>query len=748
MKNLYSSYLYVLVLLFIPFLTKSQVSDFIVVQENNSQESKIRWMPANYSIWQSGIKHGYTIIRFTETDNGTVRDTLITGLKPLAPEDWENEFPNNNAAESAKMMLYDMTINTAPAQSNNLKDAVDIYEQKEGRHLFAMVAAESDFNVAQAMGLGLVDDGGGSTTFPKYLVTISNEEAMESLSPGVSAIIYNADELEPVNTLKTEIDKDYAVLSWDSKKFSKRYTAWNIERSFDGSNFVKVNTDPFRHGYTNENYEFLVSYQDPVQNCNGDYYYRVAGITPFGSQGPYSNVSNITCMEREFIPVVINGTQEKDGAILVNWWTFEDEYQDNIKGFNLYRTPELTQQLVKLNESIMSSETREYLDESPLSSGYYFLEAIDKNNDPHRSNEHFVQKYDKVPPAPPSGLVGEFYDPQKLTVTWTPNRESDIHGYNISVANQRDGQYVKWNSTYLKRPKHVVKFNKNFITDTVFVKVTALDNFYNPSEYSEILAVPRPDVFGPADPILEFAYPTPDGVALGWSYSGSDDVVKHKLQRRIKSQYDWKDLLVITKENEAKFDQSIPVAVSETKANHLDKHNQTAQEYHYRMVAIDDAGNASHSKWLTVTPFPTAEITEIRNFKVEIIEQELAADPELIAQLTNMGSENLQDQIDAANKIVCSASISWSCKLNENIAGFILYRSMTGSGFKPIKELSVGSALGLEDNELEIHGDIGNQYLGHIDEDLKKGYRYSYYVVAKYGNGAESQRSNTITKKL
>lgn len=725
-----------------------QHSDFIVIKEDNLTESKIRWMPTTYYTWQSGIEHGYTIVKLTETENGTIRDTLVTGLKPLPANQWDSSFPNNDAAKSAKLMLYNMTYNTAPAQINNLKDAIDTREQVEGRHLFAMVAAESDFEVSKAMALGLVDDEGGSNVSPTYVITISNEEAMENRSMGVTSIAYKVTDLEPVGNLESEIDENYAVLAWDTKELATTYTAWNIERSMDGVHFTKINQDPFRHGYTSDSHEFLASYQDPIQECEGEYFYRVVGVTPFGTEGPPSLTSKVNCVKRIKVPLYINGSQEKDGGILVNWWSFDNTYQDSIQGFNLYRTPELTKQLIKLNGSLMSPESREYLDKSPLSSGYYFLEAIDNNNHPHRSNEFFVQVYDKVPPTAPIGLVGEFYDPQQLTVTWTPNSEDDIYGYNISVANQRNGQFIKWNAEYLKRPIHTVNFNKNFITDSVFVKVTALDNFYNPSEYSEILAVARPDVFGPADPILEFAYPTPEGVALGWSYSGSDDVVKHKLQRRVKNQYDWKDLLIISKENESKFDQSIPVAVSDSKANHIDKHDQKAQEYHYRLIAIDDAGNVSPSEWLTVTPFPTAEIVEIKNFKVAILEQELAADPQLTAQLTNMGSNNLHDQLDAAKKTICSASISWTCKLNETIAGFILYRSMTGSSFKPIKEMSIAEVMGLENNDIDLYGDIGNQQLGYEDKDLKKGYRYSYYVVAKYRNGAESGRSQVITNRL
>lgn len=728
--------------------SSSQDGNFVVITEESETATKIRWMPTSYAIWQLGIEHGYTVIRITEEEEGTVTDTIGVGLKPLAASLWNSEFPNNEAAAAAKKMLYDMSINTAPTQVSSLKDAVDVQEQKEGRHLFAMISAERDFSVAKAMALGYEDPQGGSLASPSYIVVVSDEDVTADVGLGLVQVNTVVEDIVPIASLTSEVDEGYAVLAWDYKDLAQTYTAWDIERSFDGVNFSKVNSQPFRHGYSEAAYEFLVSYQDALPDCSGEVHYRVRGVTPFGTLGPESNTSTVECEENMFIPLYINGTEEKGDLLLVNWRSFDNDYQDSIRGFNIYRTPELTKQVVQLNSTLLPASTREYLDTDPIGSGYYFLEAIDLNDEVHRSNEFFVQKYDKVPPSVPTGLTAEFRTEEVLTVTWSPNPESDMYGYHISVANQRDGQFTRWNDDYIKTPTFTIKLNKGFVTDSVFVKVNALDQFFNASEYSEIVGVARPDVYGPAAPILEFAFPTPDGVALGWSYSGSDDVTKHKLQRRPKTQFEWKDLLIISKDNEGKFGQTIPVPVSDTDANHIDSHNQKAQEYHYRLVAIDDAGNTTPSDWLTVTPFPTAEVTEIKDFKVVVFEEEVPADPALVEQLTNLGADNLQTQLDQAAVTVTSANLTWTCAVNESMAGFIIYRSMTGSSFKPIKELSIAMALGQPDVDIEVVEDIGDQRLGYLDKDLTAGARYSYYIVVKYKNGAESERSTVITKKL
>lgn len=717
------------------------------VVERTDDSVKLRWMPTSYGIWQKGIANGYRITRVNAITNSTI--VLSEELKPIKRSDFDSTFPNNPAAQSAKMMLYDMTINTAPAQLNSLKDVLDKKEQNEGRHLFAMISAEKDFEVAEAMALGYTDNSIYEDDIYIYRVEINNDPNDSSTPVSSSYIESNLDDqdLGQVTTLITKIDHKVAVLSWDIEEFDQVYSAWNIEKSFDGSNYTKINNAPFIHGYTEEAYEFLASYQDPLPPCEGDIYYRVQGITPFGSEGPYSNITDIECVSKPIrIPFTINGSQEKGDEIVINWSTFDKVFEDSIKGFNVYRTPELTKEIVKLNNNLIPKFRRRFQDKEPLPSGYYFLEIIDINDMPHRSSEFFVQKSDDTPPAIPTQITGNFTSSQTLQIRWSRNTEPDFKGCDVLMANDRNANFTKNNQKYIEGKTYDLHFNKQLETDSVFVKIRALDIFYNPSEYSQIYAFARPDVWAPSSPILEFAYPTPKGVALGWSYSGSDDVTKHKVQKKYSDDYNWKDILIISKENIDKFPQTIETAISDQLANHVDNHKIEARSYDYRIVAYDDAGNKGTSKVLSLVPFSTQEMDLVKNFNVQIVSQHIEPSDEMKTQINNLNSPQKDEQLEALTKTKIKANLTWTCELSEDISGFIIYRSYTRESFKPIKECSLAQALGLEDSNVNVEGNLGRKNMGYVDADLKKGYRYSYYVVAKLTNGAESLRSEIITK--
>ncbi len=744
MKNL----IYLLTFIFASQLSIAQSeSDIFIITEFDNNTVKLRWMPTSYTLWQEGIQYGYRIERIENASQ--IKITLIENFKPISAVDFDVQFPNNNAAKSAKMMLYDMSINTAPAQVNNLKDVVEVQEQNEGRYLFAMVAAENDYEVAKAMALGIEDDQIDANLTYTYIITIDDEDIMSSIQPGYGIPDFTGSTLEAVGSLLTNIDEDVAVLSWDVQEFERVYSTWNIERSLDGVNYQKINETPFMHGYTKDAYEYIASYQDPLGDCDGKIYYRVQGITPFGSLGPYSNTTDVTCVNKRIrIPFTINGSQEKGDDILINWRTFDAIYEDSISGFNIYRTPEMSKAVVKLNDQLIAKNEREFLDTDAIPSGYYFLEIIDINDMPHRSAEFFVQRRDVVPPEIPTGVTGRFVSEQSLQIKWQRNAEPDFKGCDIAIANDRNANFIKKNLEYVEGNSFNITFNEQLITDSIFVKIRALDIFYNPSEYSEVYAFARPDVWAPSNPILEFAYPTPQGVALGWSYSGSDDAVKHKVQRKFANDYNWKDILIISKENVDKFQQTISVAINDSKANHIDNYELDTREYDYRIVAYDGANNISKSKVLSLVPFSTQTRDIIKNFKVQIFSQDVVPSSEMIAQLNNLNSSQVNEQVESLTKTSIKANLTWTCELTENVEGFIIYRSMPKEGFKPIKECSLAEALGMEDVNVEMKGDKGRTQVGFLDENLKRGYRYSYFVVAIYSNGSESARSEIITKTI
>ncbi|MDI6808359.1 MAG: fibronectin type III domain-containing protein [Candidatus Eisenbacteria bacterium] len=105
---------------------------------------------------------------------------------------------------------------------------------------------------------------------------------------------------------------------------------------------------------------------------------------------------------------------------------------------------------------------------------------------------------DLVAPAAPTGAAA-YIRMDKLKVSWAPNSESDVVGYNVywyDPAPETDETYIKLNTT----PVTVTNFTEPGILSgvTYYVRVSAVDRSGNESRLSRpIVASPYP---APGDP--------------------------------------------------------------------------------------------------------------------------------------------------------------------------------------------------------------------------------------------------------
>ena len=99
---------------------------------------------------------------------------------------------------------------------------------------------------------------------------------------------------------------------------------------------------------------------------------------------------------------------------------------------------------------------------------------------------------DTTPPAPPTGIVAINGD-NSVDLSWYPNRESDVAGYNVYYAYSYQGKYTLIGST-----------GKTYFTDygavngdTYYYAVTAYDFNGNESDlsYDVVYSTPRPEGF-------------------------------------------------------------------------------------------------------------------------------------------------------------------------------------------------------------------------------------------------------------
>jgi len=107
-------------------------------------------------------------------------------------------------------------------------------------------------------------------------------------------------------------------------------------------------------------------------------------------------------------------------------------------------------------------------------------------------SKHAIDQIDTTPPAPPTGLQVLNGD-NRVDISWNPNTERDVAGYNVYYAYSYDGKYTLIGST--KNPYYTDSGAKDGVT--YYYAVTAYDYNGNESDlsYENASATPRPEGF-------------------------------------------------------------------------------------------------------------------------------------------------------------------------------------------------------------------------------------------------------------
>jgi hypothetical protein len=119
----------------------------------------------------------------------------------------------------------------------------------------------------------------------------------------------------------------------------------------------------------------------------------------------------------------------------------------------------------------------------------------------------------------------------------------------------------------------------NTLTEDLFVKISAEDNRFNASGFSEIIKVSRPDTIRPSAPVFSNYTVSDSCIFLEWKKSSSKDVVNHIIFRTPAGGSLWTAIAV--------FDTIY------NPSSYCDTSAKAGEVYDYVIIAVDDAGNKS-----------------------------------------------------------------------------------------------------------------------------------------------------------
>ena len=788
MKNLTQTLLGLLLLLIGSNLQAQTTSDTpflkLLAQPNAQADTMLlRWVVSDPTTWKDGVAKGYTLTRFTTHINGTplsgtaIRDSVVelsNTLYPLSESTWDSQFPNNNFAKVAKGTLYETDSSTVISNPDapKLADAVNTQTSEEARFLFALFAAEQDFEVAKGMALAYCDATVQAGHTYIYRLSINGTE----LSTAISIAADNNLALPPIDSITAEGMDRAIALEWNTVNTEEYYSSYSVERSTDGVNFSSLSKLPFIFASDSEADPTTAVFRDSIPSNNTSYYYRVCGRTPFGTKGPPSPVVEAQGIPPRITPffISIDSQQIGQNEVILHWETFDDALEPQMQGFNLYRSENTTSAFEPVNDNIIAASNRSFTDSDPLPVGYYILEAVDENNYGYESSAVLVQLPDSIPPAIPTGLTGQFVSSDRVQLTWQANTEADFKGYRLFVANAKASNYIQITPQPVATEQFVYEIEPNFIVDSIYFKILSTDQRDNYSEKSACFALRRPDIVPPSTPVLQKVNPTPAGIELGWKFSSSTDVAYHILERKPINAPGWATVLKIAKTEETQYQENLaPESIAAT--CFIDTTNLARRGYEYRFKAYDQDNNRSSSEVIAVRPFDNGQRGIIENFAAKaeclpvgtidkqegydvlarildeyqyggIINQDSLLKLTMWQIISNEEYELLKEQDPYEAKvfldkrkleiwegsIVAQVNLAWGYAEQEQLKDFQIYRSAEGSPIMLYKTLPLEIMTGY----------------GFLDEDVQPNRRYYYQIIARHADGGFSEKSRTLMVKV
>jgi fibronectin type 3 domain-containing protein len=551
----------------------------------------IRIAPGSPSLWELGNKYGYVVERYTVTRGDQYlgnreREVLTsTPMKPLPLPQWEPIAEKNEFAEVAAEAIYGETFELSTDFDQDIIQVYNKAKELESRYSFALFAADVSAEVAQASGLFIRDTDVRKNE--RYLYRVYSA-VPQTVIPSDTGFVYVSLEdyapLPEIKDVKAQFMDKLAMVSWNTRYTRSFYSAYWVERSEDNKNFKPVTELPYVNVFPDEVSDPGLAYKiDSLQSNEKTYYYRIVGLTPFGETGPPSEV-----VKGEGAPALAASPAirqvEEAGSQAIIRWEFPSDGESTITGFEIERSSDHDTGFKKVSP-LLPVSARTYQDAHPEGTNYYRVKAIGKAGARSYSFPTLFQLEDSIPPLPPSGLIGQVDTAGVVTLTWKNNTEKDLYGYRVYRSNFQSSEFSQVTHSPLDTVGYREQLPLENLTRTIYYKVQAIDSRFNPSGFSTVIKLLKPDVVPPSAPVIKTWKASQDKLTLAWTPSASGDVARYQLKIRSATDSTWR----ITK-------TFFPKDVMSHEYTSLN-----SDRYELQITALDSSNNAGASKVLTVT---------------------------------------------------------------------------------------------------------------------------------------------------
>ncbi len=575
----------------------------------------LRWAPAKATLWYFANKSGYSMLRYEVRNKQIVLSTRVkltaVPIKPWTLDEWKQKAGQNDSlAAACAQVLYGKSKAEAPGKKKeegmSLQEALNKKYELENEHALALFLADQSPFLATGLGLRYTDKSivkGKSYAYAVFALT--DPVVIKSDTSGV--LINTAEVITPpeMPTINVEESDRKVKFTWNRQIASSDFSGYYYERSDDGGKtFKRLNRRPFVQLTPEQQVtpNSTIELNDSLPVNYRRYYYRIIGITPFGDLGKPS--PDIPVMGRDKTapspPENVAAKNTGKANVLVTWTKKIKE--PDFAGFLVGRGEKASGPFVPLNLSPLVTSVTEFTDTSALAHGtnYYVVSAIDTAGNAGTSIPAYVVMLDSIPPAKPVGLEGKIDSTGIVHLKWKLGSEPDLMGYLVYKANDLSHSFTVVSNDFVVANAFTDSITVLTLTKKVYYKIVAFDRNRNPSIYSDVLELLRPDMIAPVSPVFTNFLVTDTSVFLKWVNSSSHDVVSQILYRREKGK-NWEPYI------------KLDMNVSSFNDNKVNKQTW----YEYALEAVDDAGLHSKKSFpMNVRVYDSGKRKEITDFNV------------------------------------------------------------------------------------------------------------------------------------
>lgn len=571
------------------------------------QSIVIRWVPSTPGLWLMANYYGYKVEKavYPKNEPGDIKWELVYDtLKPRTLTDWRQKalaMPTDTFFMMAGQAVHQPKQNQAFAMEKMLQQSNDL------SNLYSACVISSEFSKDAAIYSALRFDDTKVEKGKSYLYRITSHAPYPDTSSRPTGIVLV--DAEPDDPLPKIVSKEvregeqYVEIFWDKTMYAHYYSAFNVYKSQDGKSFSKINKVPTAPlAYKDPNSYVL---RDSVDVNYKKYFYKIEGLTSYGTKGPLSDPIEAKGKDRTPPDAPFNVRFQYLGnrMMKISWEVNPDD--KDIAGFRISKSNEEQKDIIELTKSPLGPNIRTYIDSlcNENINNYYWIGIFDKEGNVNVTVPNHGTIIDSIPPAIPSGFTGTIDTSGVVTLTWKKGLESDLKGYIIHFSNNENLTFYSLTDYAVKDTFWRDTIPLNVLTEEIYYKILALDHRSNASPFSSVLTLKKPDLVPPSAPVFIESLNTEYGLEIKWANSQSHDVTKNVLKRR--------------KAKDAAYEVLYISQGGVKYGSFTDKKMEANVNYEYVLEAHDDAGNISpHVGVLKVTGYEVKKVDPVTDVRI------------------------------------------------------------------------------------------------------------------------------------